>query len=70
MGTLLRSCVEEREPIELSFGVVSGVSGRMGISDGGTGAQGKGQFWGFFSPRSRPLISMAYFLTEKYSTHT
>jgi len=25
MGTLLHSCVEVREPIELSFGVVSGV---------------------------------------------
>jgi len=30
-GTLLHSCVEVRERIELSFGVVSGISGGMGV---------------------------------------
>jgi len=33
MGTLLHSCVEVREPIKLSFGAVSGVSGGMGVLD-------------------------------------
>ena len=38
MGTLLHSCVEVHEPIELSFGVVNGISQRMGVLDGGRGA--------------------------------
>ena len=43
-----RSCAEMREPIELSFGVVSGVSGRKGyIRRGSTCIKEKGQFWGF-----------------------
>jgi len=36
--------VEVREPIELSFGVVSGVSGGTGVLDGSTFPKGKGQF--------------------------
>ena len=35
MGTLLHSCVEMREPIELSFGVVSGVGPGIDVLDGG-----------------------------------
>jgi len=35
MGTLLRSCVEVRELIELSFGIVSGVEPSIHVLDGG-----------------------------------
>ena len=43
MGNLLRSCAEVREPIELSFGVVSGVSPGINVLDGGSRApRGKG----------------------------
>jgi len=38
MRTLLRSCAEVREPIELSFGVVSGVGLGILLLDGGPGA--------------------------------
>jgi len=34
MGNLLRSCAEVREPIELSFGVVSGVGPGIHVLDG------------------------------------
>jgi len=34
MGTSLHSCVEVREPIELSFGVVSGVGPCIDVLDG------------------------------------
>jgi len=34
MGTLLDSCVEVREPIKLSFGVVSGVGPGILVLDG------------------------------------
>jgi len=34
MGTLLHSCVEVRETIELSFGVVSGISLGIRVLDG------------------------------------
>jgi len=34
MGSLLRSCAEVREPIELSFGVVSGVGPGLHVLDG------------------------------------
>jgi len=50
MGPLLRSCVEVREPIELSFYVVSGVGLGIDILDGvymshgaGTGKKGNGK---------------------------
>ena len=33
-GILLHSCVEAREPIELSFRVLSGVTEGMGVLDG------------------------------------
>ena len=35
MRTLLHSCVKVHELIELSFGVVCGIGGGMGILDGG-----------------------------------
>ena len=35
MGPLLRSCVEVREPIELSFDVVSGVGPGIDVRNGG-----------------------------------
>jgi len=46
MGTLLHSCAEVREPIELSFGVVSGVGGWMGELNGVHVPQGEGGFRG------------------------
>jgi len=44
MGTLLRSCVVVHEPIELSFGVVSGVGLDIHVLDGCPHAQGEGRF--------------------------
>jgi len=38
MVTLLHSCVEVHEPIELSFGVVSVISEGMGVLVGGLNA--------------------------------
>jgi len=38
MGTLLHSCVDVRELIALSFGVVSGVGLGICVLDGGPGA--------------------------------
>ena len=48
---LLHSCVEVREPIELSYGVVSVVSPGIGVLDRGrrVGRRG-GDFGGIFSP--------------------
>jgi len=48
MGTLLRSCVEVCEPIELSFGVVSGVGAGIHVLDGGSRTQEEGAVLGFF----------------------
>jgi len=46
MGPLLRSCVEVREPIELPFGMVSGVGPGIDVLDGGPRAlRGKGCFF-------------------------
>ena len=48
MGTLLHSCVEVHEKIELSFGLLSGVGGEMGVLDGGSHAPtGKERFQSF-----------------------
>jgi len=38
MGNLLHSCVEVREPIEQSFGVISIVGPGIGVLDGGQSA--------------------------------
>jgi len=46
MGPLLHSCAEMREPIELSFGVVSGVPGIHVLDGGPPASMGKGGFWG------------------------
>ena len=52
MATLLHSCVEVHELIELSFGVVSVVSPGIGVLDGGRHAARGGGAGGFgdFSP--------------------
>jgi len=58
MGILFHSCAEVHEPIELSFGVVSWVSGGMDVLDGGSRiSRGLDSFGGLLSP----LVSMAYF---------
>jgi len=50
MGPLLRSCVEVREPIELSFGLVGGVTQGIHVLDGVHVPEGKGGFWGSLPP--------------------
>jgi len=53
MRTLLHSCAEVREPIDLSFGVVSAVGSGIGVLDRGRrAAREMGRFGGFgsFSP--------------------
>jgi len=45
-GPLLHSCVEVHEPIELSFGMVSGVG--PGIDRGPRASRGRDCFWDFF----------------------
>ena len=47
MATLLHSCVEVCEPIELSFEVVSGVGPGIDVLDGGPVPQGKGTVCSF-----------------------
>ena len=45
MGTLLRSCAEVREPIELSIGMVGGVGPGIDVLDEGPRAsRGRGCF--------------------------
>jgi len=68
MGTLLHSCVEVREPIELSFGAVSGVTLDIDVLDGGPCASREGWILGSFAPIG-PMVSLAYFVTEMYLTH-
>jgi len=48
MGPLLRSCVEVPEPIELSFGVTSGVGPGIDVLDGVHVTQGEGAVSGIF----------------------
>ena len=45
LGTLWHSWAKVCEPIELPFGVVSGVGPSIGVLDGGPLAQGKGRFF-------------------------
>jgi len=47
MGTLLRSCAKVREPMELSFEVVSGVGHTMGELEEVHMPQGEGSFEDF-----------------------
>ena len=50
MGTLLRSCAKVCEPIELMFGVVSGVGFGICVLHEVQVPQGKEQFPGIFAP--------------------
>ena len=59
MGTLLRSCAEVHEPIELSFGVVSGVTPGIDVLDGGLRASRGRVDFGVICPIG-PVVSMAY----------
>jgi len=43
VGTLWRSCAKVRQPIELSFVVVSGVDSSIGVLDGVHVPQGEGE---------------------------
>jgi len=65
MGTLLRSCTEVRELIELSFGEVSGVSPGIGVLDGSPRAARGRAVSRVFCPIDS-LVSMAHFVTEMY----
>ena len=67
---MLHNCVEVHEPIELLFVVVSGVGRGMGVLDRIQVAQGEGAVSGVFCCETAPLISVAYFRTEMYSTDT
>jgi len=53
MGNLLRSCAEVRTLIELSFGVVSGVTPGIHVLDGIHMPQGEGWILGSFSPLAK-----------------
>jgi len=66
-GTLLRTCVELREPIELSFGVVSGLGSGVHVLDGAHLPR-EGWILGSFATIG-PMVSIAYFVTEMYSTY-
>jgi len=69
MGPLLRSCAEVRAAIELSFVMVSGVTAGIHVLDGGPRASmGRGGFWDRLPPLAQCRVSMAYFVTEMYST--
>jgi len=61
MGTLLHSCVEVHEPIELSFGMVSGVGLGIDVLHGapcGSRRRGDRVFLGFFASIG-PVVKMA-----------
>ena len=65
MGTSLRSCVEVREPIELTFGVVIGVGLTIGVLERCPRVpRGRSNFRGFSLYRFQWCIC----LTEMYST--
>jgi len=64
MGTLLHSCVEVHEPINLSFGMVSGVGPGIDVLDGGPRALREGVVSGVVCP----IGSLVYFVTEMYLT--
>jgi len=51
METLLRSCAKVCELIELSFGMVSGVSTGIDVLDRGSMCKGKGSFTELFPIR-------------------
>jgi len=73
MGTLLRSCAEVHEPIDLSFGTVSGVSpGIHVLNEGSRALKGRGCFADFlaFVPHWFEWAECRIFHTEMYSTRT
>ena len=62
MGSLLHSCAEVCKPMELSFGVMSGVGPGIGVLDGVDVLQREGAVsWGF-SPHWFQWVSMTYFV--------
>jgi len=65
MGTLLRSCAKVREPIELSFWVVNGVSLGIRVLDGIQVPQGEGAASEVFQHN---WFQWHIFRTEMYST--
>jgi len=70
METLLRSYAEVHEPIELSFRVVSGVGTSICVKIGVDVLQWEGPVpWGFGRYWFQ-WVSVAYFLTDMYSTHS
>jgi len=69
-GTLLRSCAKVSEPMDMTFGVVSGVGLCIRVLKWGPYAQRKRGSFGFFLPQNCPLVSVAYFCTEMYSICT
>jgi len=60
MGTLLRRCVEVRRAIELSFGVVSGVSPGIHVLDGSPHASREGAVSGVVSGIVRHFRPILY----------
>ena len=56
MGPLLCSCVEVREPIKLSFVVVSGVVQVIDVLDGGPCALKKGGCFSDFLAFAPPFV--------------
>ena len=71
LGTLLHSCVEVSEPIELSFGVVSGVGPSIDVQMGLHIPQGEGAVSGIFRHLRPNLFEWAEWRIgrpEMYST--
>jgi len=67
VGPLLRSFAEVCEPMELLFGVVSGVTPGIHVLDGSSRASmGRGDF-GSFAPIF-PMVSMEYFVTNVFDS--
>jgi len=69
--SLLRRCVEVREPIELSYGVVSGVGPGIDLLHGVHMPQGEGAVSGIFRhlrPHSFEWAEWRIFRREMYST--
>jgi len=65
-GDLLHSCVEVCEPIELLFGVVSGLGREMGVLDGVHLTQGEGDVFGVFIGFNSRLVLPSWFLPFWY----
>jgi len=73
VGTLLHSCAEVREPIKLSFGVVSGVGPGIYVLDGVHVPQKEGSVLGIFwhlHPNWFQWAECRIFHTEMYLTRS